>query len=214
MALVTKVFTPGNIFQGPADVYLDLGAPPSAVPPVQYTNTLTLDSSGQPSDTGSAGIHLGLTEGPASLAWTEKFEEIRADQLAAAVDAAFISAMAEIDFNVKETNLSRLKKFFAGPNTGAYFDLPIGITNPAADMLQIGAMRSSAVQFHTLLLVAPRRDATGKYLYILAYRALLVSAIAAALDRKKETVYKLKFKCLADVSRVAKDQTMQIVWMP
>lgn len=210
MPTVTKVYTPANIIQGPADIFVDVAAPISAVPPVQGTNTLTIDTSGQPTDTGTAGFHVGISEGPIVLSVTPKFDEIRADTFAAAIDAAFISAETEIDIVVKESILQNLAKFFTSP-LGTYSNLLIGATNPAADFLQIGSPRSAAATLRTLLLTSPRRDATTKFWYVLAYRAALKSALAMALDRKKETTYKLKFWCIADTSRVASDQVLQFV---
>jgi hypothetical protein len=213
MPTVSKSFTPSDIFSGPADIYLGVQAPASAVPPVQGTNTLTLDGSGQPPDAGSAGIHLGLSEGPVSANTAPSFELIKADQFSAPVDAAFISSKSEIDFTVKELVFSKLQKFFAGLTSATYSNLGAGSTNPAADMLQIGSANSSAANKTTLLLIAPRRDVASKWMYVLGYKCYLGSAIAIPIQRKKETLIKLKFKCLVDTSRVAKDQTMQIVKM-
>lgn len=210
MPVVTKTYTPANIIQGPADVFVDVAAPASAVPPVQGTNTLTIDLSGQPSDAGTAGFHIGLSEGPAVLSLTPKFEEIRADQFGAPVDAAFVSSETEIDLIVKETILTNLQKYFTSP-LGTYFNLATGITNSASDFLQVGSPKSSGATLRTLLLIAPRRDATSKFWYVLAYKAALKSALAMSLDRKKEATYKLKFYCIADPSRVASDQVLQIV---
>ena len=209
-----KVFTPGDIFQGPADVYLGVQAPASAVPPVQYINTLQLDASGQPPDAGASGIHLGLTEGPASISSTPKFDEIKSDQFAAAVDAAFVSLATEIDFIVKELSLAHIQRYFAGILTGTYTNVVAGGTNPAADFLQVGSNKNSQMQgLTTLLLIAPRRNVASKWLYVMAYKAYLASAIALPVDRKKETSIKMKWKCVADTSRAASDQVLQIVGM-
>lgn len=207
---VTKVFTPADIWQGPADVYLDVAAPTSAIPPVAGTNTLTLDVSGQPTDTGAAGVHLGITEGPVMVDFQPGFHDILGDQLGAQVDAALVSLKGNIDFALKEMNFVNLVKYF-GSSLGTYTSLSAGSTNPAADFIQIGAPRSSQTTKHTLLLVSPRRDAAQKYGYVLAYRAILASAIASELSRAKENIWKLKFECLADTTRVASDQVAQIV---
>jgi hypothetical protein len=204
-APVTIQFSPSNIWQGAADIYLDVAAPPSAIPPIIGTNTLVLNANGEPNDSGGNGIHLGLTEGPCSVTFAPKFNEIRADNFAGAVDAAFVSATAEIDFAIKETQLSRFPKYFSGILTGTYFDLG------TADLLRIGSMRSSAAQFHTVLLIGGSRTVPNGYMYALAYRCTLKSAISGGVDRKKETVYKVKFAAICDVSRVATDQTMQIL---
>src|SRR2546425_8452416 len=48
MALVSKVYTPGNILQGPADVYIGVTPPTSHNPPTQ-ADEVALDATGQPS---------------------------------------------------------------------------------------------------------------------------------------------------------------------
>lgn len=206
-----KSFTPADIFQGPADIYLDVQAPPSAVPPVQYVNTVQLDASGQPADGAVAGVHLGLSEGPASLSITPKFSEIRADQYGAPVDAAIVSLACEIDVALKELTLANIKKYFAGAGVGTYSNIGAGATNPAADFLQVGSPTTANPVLHTLMLIAPDRGHSGKFVYVMAYSAYLASAVALPLDRKKETVIKLKWKCIGDTARVAKDQVLQIV---
>lgn len=293
MTTVNKAFSPSNIFQGAADVWLGIGAPASAVPPVEYTNTLQLNSLGEPPDsnttgsmltaavgtTGSggsgyaigdyllmnaggavlrvasvssgavtafniihpgsgysvannqavtaltgvgtsvtvnvtaiqAGIHLGATDGPASLSISPKFNEIRADAHAAPIDVAFVSQSCEIDITIKEMVLKNFDRYFAGLLSGKYFNLVAGSTNPAADFLQIGSQRSSAMQTFTLMMIAPRRDSTTGWLYVMAYKAYLKSSFPIAMDRKKETSIKLKFGCIADTSRVVQDQVLQIV---
>lgn len=300
MATVSKSFSPADIFQGPADCFLGIKAPASANPPVQYTNTLQLDASGQPPDSSTtgqiltitlgnaggtgyavgdvvlltqagasngmavvltvsggvvvtlavlrpgtgysaasnlatvhqtgggndaltitistiqAGISLGLTEGPCSVNIHPKFDEIKADQFAAPVDAAFISLATEIDFVVKELTLRNIQQYFAGLLTGTYFNLtgsPVSTTNSAADFLQIGSNRSSQAMTTTLMLIAPRRDVASKWVYVMAYSAYLKSAIQIQVGRKKETMVKMKWGCIADTSRVAKDQVLSIVRM-
>lgn len=209
---VNKLFTPNDIFQGPADVYVDVATPPSAVPPVPGTNLLTLDALGQPNDTGSLGFHLGLTEGPCSVSFHPVYHEILADQFAAAIDAAFVSSTCDIEFAIKEYNLSRYPSYFAGLTTGNYFNLTAGGTNPAADLLRIGSSNGAAVNHHTLTLVAPRRNTSPqKYMYVMAYKAVLTSSIQFEFSRKKESVVKAKFRCLADTSRVGQDQVYQFV---
>lgn len=298
MPTVSKSFTPADIFEGPADIFLGIKAPASATPPVQYTNTLQLDGSGQPPDasttgqiltitlgnaggtgyalndivlitqsgganglaivtgvsvgvvttlavlrpgtgyaaasnlatvhqTGSgndaltitistiqAGIHLGLSDGPCSASFHPKFSEIRADNFSAPIDVAFVSLASEVDVILKETAFRNIQQYFAGLTSGTYFNLRIGSTNPAADFMQIGATKSSGMNnVTTLTLISPRRDVTGKWLYVMLYRAYLKNSISLGVNRKKETLLKLKFGGLADTARVAKDQIGQIVRM-
>ncbi len=212
MATVSKAFTVADLLQGPLDWYLDVQAPPSANPPVQYTNTLQLDASGQPPDGGSAGLHLGLSEGPGGISINPKFQEIHADQFAGPIDAAFVSLECEIDFPLKESKLANIQKYWAGVLTGTYTSVIAG-ANPACDFLQIGTPKTSAVNLHTLMGIVPDRGTAAKWAYIMAYKCYLASAIALPIGRSKETVLKLKWKCIADTSRVAGDQVLQIVRM-
>jgi hypothetical protein len=219
MAVTSKVYTPANIIQGPADVYIDVQVPPSAVPPAQGTNTwcgsdgagnYILDAKGEPNDNGSAGEHLGTIEGPVTLGLTPKFDEIRADQHGVAIDAAFNSLESEIDFEVKEFVLERLSRFFSSP-LGRYTNVAAGVVNPAADFLQIGSPQSSAATIHPLLIISPDRTATGCYWVVQAYKAYLKSAVSSAFARGKPTTWKMKFGCLADWTRSLTDQVWQVV---
>jgi hypothetical protein len=216
MAVTAKTYTPANIIQGPADVYIDVQVPPSAVPPVQGTNswagsgTYALDANGQPTDNGGAGFHLGSSEGPVTLGLTPKFDQVRADQHAAPVDATFNSLESEIDFEVKEFVLQNLQKYFTSP-LGRCTNVSPGSTNPAADFLQIGSPTSSLATVRPLLIISPDRSASGKFWIVQAYKAYLKSAVATAFARGKPTTWKLKFGCLADWSRAVTDQVWQVV---
>ncbi len=315
MAVVTKVYTPANIFQGPADVFLDIYPPSSSATPAADANELTLDTSGQPTDTGIAapaaptlaqvaggslaattyyakvtyvnaagetlpsaeaslavaannllqvaspaavhgatgwnvyvsiatgtetkqngstplvmgtnwtepttalvagaalpsanttllGLHVGSTEAPAQVTITEKFNEIRDDQHESAIDLAFDTVEAEIDFHMKESDLGKLQKTLTSNALAARNLLA------TQDVLQVGGQADSSMTQRTLLLVAPRRDVAGKFVYVMAYNAFLKSAVQLTFQRSKENVFKLKFGCLMDSTRVAGDEVMQIV---
>src|SRR5579885_959744 len=118
MSNISKVYTPANIFMGPADVYVGLAAPTSALVPTADANILTLDASGQPSS--GSGSHLGLVEAPTMPSIVEKLNEISADQIETPIDVALDSIEAEIDIILKETNLSRLQTLLTSNSLGAY----------------------------------------------------------------------------------------------
>lgn len=205
MATITKTYDASKIFQGPVDVYAAIAAPTSSLTPTADANTLTLDSSGQPTDTGTAGVHLGSVEGPSTISITEKVNEILDDQHENAIDAGFDSIEAEIDFNLKETALAKLLTLLTASTLGARTLLA------AQEVLQLGGKLDSAANPITLLLVSPRRDLAGKFLYAMAYKAFLNSALPFSFSRSKENVHKLKFRCVMDLARVAGDELMQIV---
>jgi hypothetical protein len=218
MANIVKNYDSSKIIQGPADVYLDVKAPPSAIPGVQGTNCwgpaaggglYTVDTAGQPADNGSAGVHLGLMEGPATITVTPKFAEILGDQFAAPVDAAFVSADFEVDFVAKEALLQTMQKYFSS-TLGTYTSVVAG-ANPAADFLQFGNENTCAITFHTIMFVSPDRSNVGKFYIVQAYKCFLASAVQTTFARVTQTTWKLKFKCIADTSRVMKDCVAQIV---
>lgn len=203
MAFITRSYTPANVFQGPADIYIGITAPTSSLTPTADANTLVLDANGQP--TSNTGFHAGLIEAPMMPTITEKLNEIVADQLEMPVDVALDSINAEIDFTMKESSLTRLQSLLTSGSLGAY------TANSNTKVLQVGGQMDSSATPVTVLAVSPRRDASGKFVYWMLYKATLASAIVMAFQRPKETVYKLKMKGFADTTRVRGDELMQIV---
>lgn len=206
MATVTKVYTPGNLIQSFADVYINVAAPPSSLTPTADANCITLDANGQPTDTGSAGFHLGSIEGPTMININEKTNDILDDQHESAIDIAFDNVEGEIDFVMKETNLSRLRTILASNGLSTFTSL----TNSKAWQIG-GQLANSQYSSFTVMLVAPDRKTAGKFWYAFAFKAFLKSPIQAALTRTKESVYKLKVGCIMDSSRVAGDELLQII---
>ena len=202
MANIARAYSVADIFQGFCDVYMDITAPPSSLYPNADTHTLTLDSTGQP--TSSAGSHLGSVEGPTDLSITEKCNEILDDQHEDAIDACIDSVEAEIDIVVKELTLTRMNSFMTS-NVGTYTALA------ASQVLQLGGNPNNTRVPRSLLLVAPDRSATGKFLYVLAFKCHLKSTVQMTFQRSKENMFKLKFGCAADLTRVNGDQVLQIV---
>jgi hypothetical protein len=203
MGLTSKVYTPGDIFQNPTDLYVGITAPPSSLTPAADINCLALDASGQPSS--ATGFHVGHVDSPTSISITEKVNEILDDQHDGPVDVAFDSISAEIDFIMKETNLSRLQQLINGGNLAAYN--AVG----GAQVLQIGGQTSTTPGTTTLLMVSPRRDVPGKFIYALWYKVYISNPIELTFIRSKESVYKVKAHCLMDTTRVVGDELGQIV---
>lgn len=201
MAFISRVYTPANIFQGPADIYLNITAPTSSLLPTADANMLTLDASGQP--TSSTGFHCGLVEAPTMPTITEKLNEIHADQIEMPIDVALDSIEAEIDFIMKETNLTRLNTALTSA-LGTY----TALTN--SQVLQLGGQLSSTATAVTVLAISANRAVAGKFVGFMLYKAVLASPITPMYNRAKETVYKLKMKGFADLTRVAGDELMQI----
>jgi hypothetical protein len=202
MATISKVYTPANIWQGPVDVYVNVPAPASHNPPTADPDEITLDANGQPP---SGGVHLGSLEAPAQISITEKFNEIRDDQHESAGDVAFDTVEAEVDVVLKETALDNLKTLLSSSALGTYTALA------ASKVLQVGGQATSALTFFTLMLVGANRANTAKFAYVFAFKAYLKSAVQFTFHRAKENSHKLKLGCVADLTRIAGDELMQIV---
>jgi hypothetical protein len=145
-----------------------------------------------------------------TLTITPKFAEIGGDQFASPLDAAFVSSEFEIDFVAKEAVFQNLQKYFSS-TLGTYTHVAAAGGNPAADILQFGNVNSCAITFQTLMLVSPDRSNVGKFYAVQAYKAFLSSAVQTTFHRTTQTSWKLKFKCICDVTRVLKDGVAQIV---
>lgn len=202
MSNIARAYSVADIFQGFCNAYMDITPPASSLYPNADTHCLTLDANGQP--TSATGSHLGSIEGPTNVTNTEKCNEIMDDQHEDAIDACIDSVAGEIDVIVKELTLTRMKSFMTS-NVGTY----TALANSQA--LQLGGNPDNALVPRTLLLVAPDRSAAGKFLYVLAFKCFLKSAIQLTFQRNKENTFKLKFGCVADLTRVAGDQVMQVV---
>jgi hypothetical protein len=203
MGLITKVYAPGDIFQNPTDVYIGIAAPASSLTPGADANNLTLNASGEPSS--ATGFHVGHIEAPTSIQITEKVNEILDDQHDGPVDVAFDQIAAEVDFIMKETNLSRLQQIINGGNLAAYNAIS------GHQVLQIGGQVSTTPGTTTLLMVSPRRDVPTKFIYALFYKVYIENPVSLTFTRSKESVYKVKARCLMDSTRVVGDELGQII---
>jgi hypothetical protein len=171
---------------------------------------IATDTAVPPTLNTTGGFHIGLSDGPVTLHTTPKFLEIRADQPAAAVDAAFTSLETEIDIVVKEALLQNLRPFFSS-TLGTYTAVAAGSTNPACDFLQIGSVSTCATLFNSILLVSPDKSNLGHFYIVNLYKALLMSAVETTFHRTTISEWKLKFRGIADTNRVMGDLVAQIV---
>jgi hypothetical protein len=208
MATVTKSYNVGKILQTPVDVWFSVAAPPSSATPTSDANTLTLTATlpVRPTDTGAAGFHGGFNEGPVIATITEKINEIEADNFENAIDAGLASVMFEIDLKLKQTeDLAHLLTYLTASNLGAYNALA------AQNVIQLGGKQDSTINPITVLLTAPRRDATGKNIYVMGYNMFLENAPKYSYARAKEALVELKFIGIPDFTRVTGDELGQIV---
>lgn len=214
MSNIAKLYTPKYVIQNPAEVFINVQAPPSAVPPTQGTNiwaasgTYSIDGNGQPADNGAAGVYAGGTEGPVEAGPALKFDQIGYDSHAAKIDAAFVSGMCDLSFVANELLLQNLAKYL--PAGATYTSISSG-TNPAANFLQIGSPQSSNVTFFSVLFTSPDHGAAGKYYVAQFYRCALSGKLPLAWDRKKPVAQKVTLRAVLDLTRVQGDMVGQIV---
>ncbi len=199
--VITKLYTPAAIFQGPVDAFVNVPAPTSHMPPTQ-ADELALDASGQPP---TGGVHLGSLNAPGSVTITEKFNEIRDDQHESGIDAAFDTVAAEIDLDMKETNLQNILTLLTAVGSGTFTSLA------NSQVLQVGGTLTSGVAFFPLMLVGGQKNFPGKFVYVYAFKCYLKSSFPLTFHRSKENDWKAKFGCLADLTRVAGDEVMHVV---
>lgn len=200
MANIARSYVVANIIQGPIDVYVNIAAPASSANPLADNQCVTLDANGQPSS--ATGFHCGSVEGSTVITVTEKSNEIMDDQHESPIDVAFDTIEAEIDFAMKETNLTRLQSLLTSGNLGAYTALA------NSQVLQIGGQLDSSTSMVSLMLVTPDRSVAGKFIYWFAYKAYLNAQQQLTFHRTKENVFKLKFRSIMDTTRVSGDELM------
>jgi hypothetical protein len=203
MSSISRTYTPGNIFLSSTDIYVGLTLPTSSLVPTADANTLTLDASGQP--TSSTGFHAGLIEAPTMPVFTEKCNEIHADQFEMAVDIAFDSINAEIDVILKETQLSNLKTLMTNNSLVTYTALS------GLQVLQFGGASATTVNATTITAIGTQRGNAGKFAYVCLFACVLGSALQMTFHRQKENSFKAKLHAFADLTRQPGDELANIV---
>jgi hypothetical protein len=198
---VPRQYRSQYIFQGPADVYLNVVRPPSSAAPTADANTVLLEN-GIPIAATNAKF-LGSTEGPATVGITEEVNPIRDDQHESAIDAGFTVTSAEIGFTVKETRFQTLDWLITGPDLFQYIPVTGG------EYLSGGGQLNATAQTMSILLIAPRLSTPSKYAYVLGYKCYLKSALESEFSRSKESVWKVTFGLIMDMTRVQGDELMQ-----
>ena len=155
--------------------------------------------------TVTVGMHLGLTEGPTVFTITPHFNEIKADQFESPIDAYLTKVEAEIDTVLMEFNPLTFQRWFTADT----------VTNPSslANSLvtTFGGQFTDAANLRTLMLVSPDRATVGKWIYVFGFRAYIASAIPLTFHRTAPSLYKLKFKLVADFTRLAGDELAHMI---
>jgi hypothetical protein len=139
---------------------------------------LRIDATGRPLD--GSPVFVGTTEGAPRIQVTPRLDPVLADQAAGPIDHVMAGEAALINLTVrlKEFDFARLRQLVV----------------------------QGVIPKTSLAVIFPQRNAAGKFVVYQLYQAYLAEAVPLPLQRSKETVYRVKFVAVADLSRPAGDQ--------
>jgi len=188
----TKDFTVGEIYQGPADLWLVDAAPADGSEKVTLYTDLTPDSS-----VHTACKHLGGTEGEITMTVTPKIGFGRLDQVDAPVYAFVESIEAKIEAEMSQTEMLKLSRALGcgtyaedtTPTPVAWKQLTFGGSTPAAAIC--------------IAAIAKKRTDATKVAVMCLYKVQPTSGIEVTMSRKKASTYKVSFSGMLDPTRTA-----------
>lgn len=139
-----------------------------------------------------------------------KTEPITADQIVGPVDAVIVGAQAEIEVDMKETDIAKVAQYFAGGiyNAGVDVGLPAGLQN-YQELAHGGLI---AVPKLSMAVISPRRNYGGKFVVAQLYMAYQAQMVSFPVQREKTSTIKMKFTGLFLPARPQGDQAGKIYW--
>jgi hypothetical protein len=180
---------------GPANIYLGCTVPTGS-------NMIQL-SSGVP----TSGVHVGSTEGKATITVKQNLVDIIIEQASAPVDGLIDKEDISCSFMVKEVTFDLMKKYMLNPTyTASVTDG--GAMGNVAQMTFGG--KADIVTPVSLVLVWERRDSRGKYGAFQIYNAVPPDGMLWDLTRVKEVTQQITFKGYADPTRASGDQIARL----
>ena len=189
-----------DIHQGPGFLWYNVQEPASG-------SRLLVDSNGNP--VGGSPVAMGSSEGAAKFQFKAKLEAVQIDQETAPVDILMTAEDANLEMTLKESSLAKIIKmlehgtYSSGTDTG----LPAGAQ--AYEEITVGGLISLPTA--PVALISPRRGTSNptKFLVAVLYKAYGVAELDLSFTRTKESVYKVQFQGLADLTRTAGDRVAQ-----
>jgi len=150
----------------------------------------------------------GAVEGAITYMFGAKTEPITADQIVGPVDSVITGAQAEIEVDMKESDMAKVAQYFAGGiyNAGTELGLPAGVQ--AFQELTHGGL--VAVPKLSMAVISPRRNYGGKFIVSQLYRCYQAQAVSMPMSKEKTTTIKMKFSGLFDPLRPQGDQAGRI----
>ncbi len=189
-----------DIHQGPGFLWFNVQEPAAGA-------RLLVDANGNP--TGGTPLAMGASEGPARFQFKAKIEAVQIDQETAPVDLLMTAEDAFIEVTLKESGLAKVIKmlehgtYSSGTDTG----LPAGAQT--YEEITVGGLVTLPTA--SVALISPRRGFSnpGKYMVICLYKAYGFAELDLSFTRTKESVFKVQFQGLADLTRAQGDRVAQ-----
>ena len=189
-----KDYTPAEIQQGPANLWI-VGTPPvDATPRLTLAADLTPDATAHPLSLG-----LGLTESAVTMTITPKIEAIRADQADGPVDFYCVSLESKLEATLNQAAFDKLTQAL-GLGTAAY------LSDSETTYEQIGLGGLSAAGQFAVAAIAPKRSDATKVWVGMIYKVISSDGISIQMSRAKPATYKVTFTGLCDLARTAGKQ--------
>lgn len=187
--------TAANIRVGAGRVYMGV-TPPAAGVALSITN-------GVP----ATGTEVGLTEGEAVFTYEVTYFESMAEQSLAVVAVFATEEAAQLEFTMKEYSQANINDFLAAmvqtANVAAPGDAATMDIHEGGRILGIAA-GAGEVTLQATVLVAPIPNTSGvdqRYTYVLLHQAYQSEAAAVRYTKTGDSLLKVTFKAVADLSR-------------
>ncbi|HYE85648.1 MAG TPA: hypothetical protein VEA16_04805 [Vicinamibacterales bacterium] len=182
-------FAPAKIHGGGSRIFSGVTAGATGTPPTYITHTAGVPGS---------GTELGLTQGETLFSYQLTKKEIEAEQSLGAVDVMAVGEMSQIETTVLEHTYHTLQRAFdnigAESVAGGYGFWFGGGTGPLAPRTEC------------VMITSVQRNAPTKYIIGVLYKAYSVEGFKLPFKKQGESVYRVVFKGLADLTRNAGDQ--------
>lgn len=189
-----------DIHQGPGFLWYNVSEPAPGA-------RLIIDANGVP--TAGTPLAMGASEGPAKVQFKAKIEAILIDQETAPVDAVMTAEEASVEVTLKESSLAKIIKMLGHGTQTAGTDTSLPAGAQAYEEITVGGL--IALPSAPVALISPRRGTSspGKFMVACLYKAYGFAELDLSFTRTKESVYKVQFLGLADLTRTLGDRVAQ-----
>jgi len=152
----------------------------------------------------------GAVEGAVTNMFGAKTEPITADQIVGPIDSVITGAQAEIEVDMKETDIDKIAQYFAGGIYNAGNDLGLPTGAQAFQELSHGGL--IAVPKLSMAVISPRRNYGGKFVVAQLYMCYQAQQVSMPVSKEKTSTIKMKFTGLFIPTRPQGDQAGKIYW--